>query len=55
MLIEDDFLKNPCISFWLKDQILQTRERDVLDAFNDVETLRAILQQRLSIILAENK
>jgi hypothetical protein len=40
-------LANPATSYWLRDAIAETGNRDVLDTASDAEVLCALLQQRL--------
>jgi len=43
---EEDVLNDPAISFWLKEQIKKTKNRDVLDSLRDAELLVSLLEQR---------
>lgn len=45
---EEKRLRDPSISLWLKDQINDSKERDVVDALQDAEVLVDILRSRLS-------
>jgi len=47
MINENDVVNNLCTSHWLKNQIAETKSRDIVDALNDIEILTAILNQRL--------
>lgn len=38
-LNEQELLARPCISFWLKKQILVMNRRDLWDSLNDIECL----------------
>ncbi|TNC79329.1 MAG: hypothetical protein C9356_19720 [Oleiphilus sp.] len=46
--IQDD----PSTSYWLKEQLASTKQRDPIDALNDAESLVRALKGRL-IMLAE--
>ncbi len=48
------FLASQSVSFWLKDAIRSSLDRDPVDAVNDVEDLLAILSERLQVILEED-
>jgi hypothetical protein len=43
---EQSLLADPAVSYWLKGQIRQTRDRDVLDALRDAELLSEVLRTR---------
>jgi hypothetical protein len=43
---EKTLISDPTTSIWLREQLLKTRQRDLLDALNDAETLLAVLQAR---------
>ena len=45
-LDESAMKSDPATSFWLREQISATRQRDVLDALADAEALVDILRQR---------
>lgn len=45
---ESEILHDPAASHWLKDQIKETAERDVVDALRDAEILVAVLDARYS-------
>lgn len=49
-ILEHRLKSDPSVSNWLKEQLQSTRERDIVDALNDVETLHNILQLRLTSI-----
>lgn len=42
----DRLLSNPCTSYWLKDAIKSSFNRDCLDALRDAETLVQLLKER---------
>jgi hypothetical protein len=44
---QEVILANPATSYWLRDAIAESGQRDVLDAASDAEILCALLQQRL--------
>ena len=44
--LEQSLLADPAVSYWLKAQIRQTRDRDVLDALRDAELLSEVLRTR---------
>ncbi|MEE4247995.1 MAG: hypothetical protein V2I33_21595 [Kangiellaceae bacterium] len=50
---ERPLIENPEISFWVKRQVLETRERDPLDALNDARLLLDVLQERYQSLVAE--
>lgn len=41
-----EVLADPACSYWLRDRIRESLERDPLDALRDAETLLAILEAR---------
>ena len=43
----DDVLSDPSASFWLKQAINESLNRDPVDAINDAEVLVAVLHNRL--------
>lgn len=43
---EQAILSDPAASFWLKRNVLETRERDPVDAVRDAELLATLLRQR---------
>ena len=45
---EKKILSDDSFSYWLKNQMEETKMRDVLDALNDVEVLKSVLEHRLS-------
>lgn len=45
---EKALLASQSTSFWLKDAITSTKNRDVVDALSDTEILLAILNARFS-------
>lgn len=47
-----ELLANPCTSFWLKDAIRESLNRDVCDAATDAEVLLAILTRRVDTALS---
>ncbi|MBS4019988.1 MAG: hypothetical protein KGZ68_17335 [Dechloromonas sp.] len=44
-------LTDPSTSFWLRDALRTASQRDPVDALNDAECLRAVLQQQLDAIV----
>ena len=44
--IEKQIISDPAASFWLKEQIKESSNRDILDVLNDVDILRSILALR---------
>lgn len=44
--IEEQIINDPAASFWLKEQIKDSSNRDILDVLNDVDILRSILTLR---------
>lgn len=46
--LEQRVMQDPSSSFWLKEQIEATDERDVLDVMKDVEILLSIIHQRFN-------
>jgi hypothetical protein len=44
--IEEQIISDPAASYWLKHQIKESSNRDILDALNDVDILRSILSLR---------
>ena len=44
--LEIKILENPNCSFWLKEAIVQSHQRDVLDAERDAELLLRVLKER---------
>lgn len=54
--IEETIINDPAASFWLKEQIKESANRDILDVLNDVDILRSILTIRHeAIILSRSK
>lgn len=47
---ENELLNSASTSFWLKNAILATQQRDVVDALRDTEVLLAVLNARFSDI-----
>ena len=43
---ENILISDPTTSVWLREQLLKTQRRDLLDALSDAETLLAVLQCR---------
>ncbi|MEY8200463.1 MAG: hypothetical protein RPS47_14600 [Colwellia sp.] len=52
---ENNIASDPSVSFWLKEQIEVTKTRDLLDALNDVEVLKSVLDARISEALKISK
>ena len=50
---EEALLADPSVSFWLKNAILVSRHRDLLDAAQDARALADLLEQRVSHLLQE--
>ncbi|MCP4058174.1 MAG: hypothetical protein GY738_12825 [Pseudoalteromonas sp.] len=44
--IEEQIISDPAASYWLKQQIKESSNRDILDVLNDVDILRSILSLR---------
>lgn len=44
---ENELLRCPSTSFWLKEQLSLTKNRDPIDAYNDAHTLTMVLEQRI--------
>lgn len=47
IIIEDEIINDPTASFWLKEQINKSLERDPIDMLNDIDTLTAIIKSRI--------
>lgn len=45
--LEDSIVNDPGASFWLKEQLSNTKRRDPVDALNDAEALVLVLKERL--------
>lgn len=45
---------DPGTSFWLKEQLQVTKERDPVDALNDAEALVSVLKSRIKLLAEEN-
>jgi len=45
--LESQVLNDPACSYWLNARIVETMDRDPLDALRDAETLVAILNDRV--------
>lgn len=50
MRTTDDVLSDPAMSYWLKDAIKKSEQRDICDALNDAEFLVGYLRQKLEIM-----
>ena len=48
---ESALLNDPSVSYWLKEQIRASKERDILDALCDAELLVAVLAEREKLML----
>ena len=46
ILNEQEILDDPAISFWLKEQIKASKNRDIVDTINDAVLLLKILNTR---------
>lgn len=44
--IEHRLLNDPSVSNWLKEQIVDSKSRDVLDSMKDAETLLMVCHER---------
>lgn len=44
--IEEQIISDPAASYWLKQQIKESSNRDILDVLNDIDILRSILSLR---------
>ena len=53
--LEARVLNDPASSYWLRDRILDTRNRDPLDALRDAEMLVKILKARVQRALASSR
>lgn len=51
----EEILNSPSTSYWLKNAIKQSLERDIVDALDDAESLTVILSQHFEKILEEAK
>lgn len=47
----DEVLRNPAISYWLKDALLAALERDPVQAANDAQLLFDILDAHASVVV----
>ena len=47
---EKAIASDPGTSYWLKDQLVETKNRDVVDALKDAEALVQALQGRLDLL-----
>lgn len=47
---EQEILRSPECSRWLKEQLQATQERDVLDALCDAEVLVSCLKRRFELL-----
>lgn len=43
---EDNLLRDPSVSYWLKTQIAESKGRDILDSIRDAELLLNVLNRR---------
>lgn len=48
---DSELLADPCVSYWLKDRMRETAQRDVLDAYYDALLLAKVLRRRLDVAL----
>lgn len=48
--LEQALQQEPSTSYWLKAQLKQTKERDIVDALNDAELLVLALKTRLTLL-----
>ena len=46
-IVEERVAKDPSTSYWLKEQIASSSDRDPVDALRDAEILVNILRQRV--------
>lgn len=46
--MENLILSDPAASYWLKEQIEKTKERDCVDVLNDIEVLRNVILERIN-------
>jgi len=53
-LSEESIFSDPSTSYWLRQQIKDSEERDILDALKDAELLAAILQKRFDHMMSQN-
>jgi hypothetical protein len=47
----DELMGDPCVSFWLKDALRSSLDRDPLDAYYDSDILQSILKARMEALL----
>ncbi|EGQ7973450.1 hypothetical protein I7Z51_002372 [Vibrio parahaemolyticus] len=45
---EQEVMNDPSTSYWLREQIEKSKERDILDVLDDTESLVLILKARLN-------
>jgi len=50
---EQALADDPSTSYWLKEQIGKTKQRDPVDALRDAETLVRILKARINLLIEE--
>jgi len=46
-LTEKIVKQDPATSFWLKEQLHLSRNRDPIDMLNDIETLKGVIESRI--------
>lgn len=44
--LEQDLLADPACSYWLRERLRDTRQRDPVDALRDAQLLVDVLEQR---------
>jgi len=48
--LESELLNNPTTSYWLRDAIIQTGRRDLIDALADAEVLLEVCRARVAAL-----
>lgn len=49
-----DILSDPCASYWLKNALQSSLDRDCVDAANDAEVLAETLRERAHVLNTTN-
>lgn len=49
----EQILNDPACSFWLKEALEKSLNRDPVDALNDAEILMAVLRGRLNALMGQ--
>lgn len=55
MRTDNEILNDPAMSYWLKDAIVKSDDRDICDALNDAEFLVGYLRQKLESVQGVRK